>query len=50
MQQSGTSVRNSGGVSVLMDDTFIAVFAQHSRPDVEPIARQLAPRAVIELD
>ena len=34
-----------GGVSVLEGDTFLAVFAQYSFPDFQPIAQRLAERA-----
>ncbi len=39
-----------GRITVLRRDTYVAVFAQNSIPDLEPIARALASKAIRELD
>jgi hypothetical protein len=39
-----------GRITVLRRDTYLAVFAQNSTPEFEPIARSLASRAIRELD
>lgn len=39
-----------GRITVLRRHTYLAVFAQHSLPEFEPIARSLASAALRELD